>query len=81
MAGFWVTARPDEGFEYVLVLGTSAVILAMLGPGEVSIDNAIGLDVLLDGWIGLGAGALGIAGAAAQLATFYRPDRNRASTT
>jgi putative oxidoreductase len=81
MAGFWVTARPDEGYEFVLVLGTSAVVLAMLGPGAISVDNAIGLDVLLDGWIGLAAGAVGIAGAAAQLATFYRPDRIKEPNT
>jgi putative oxidoreductase len=72
-AGFWITARPDEGYEYVMVLAVSALALAMIGPGSVSIDNAVGLSDLLDGWIGLVLGLGGVVLAAVQLAVFYRP--------
>lgn len=35
-AGFWVTSRPDEGSEYVLVLATVGLAIALGGPGEIS---------------------------------------------
>ena len=70
-AGFFITARPDEGFEYVAVITLVAVALAVMGPGEWSIDHA--LELSLDGWVGAGLAAGGLAAAAAQLATFYRP--------
>lgn len=72
-AGFWVTARPDEGWEYVLTLSTLALGLAMLGPGEWSVDDALGLATDLDGWVGAGIFAAGIVVAAGQIATFWRP--------
>ena len=72
-AGFWVTARPEEGWEYILTLSTVAVGLAIAGPGSISLDAAFGLDVLLDGWIGGGAVAIGVLAAGAQLTTFFRP--------
>ncbi len=71
--GFWVTARPDEGWEYILTLSVVAAALAIAGPGSVSLDSALGLDVLLDGWIGGGAVAVGVLAAGVQLATFFRP--------
>lgn len=71
--GFWVTARPDEGWEYILTLSAVAAALAIAGPGSVSLDSALGLDVLLDGWIGGGAVAVGVLAAGVQLATFFRP--------
>lgn len=74
-AGFWVTARPDEGWEYILMLSAVAAALAVAGPGGISVDAAIGLERLLDGWIGGGAVVFGVLAAAAQLATFFRPDR------
>lgn len=69
--GFLITAG---GWEYNFVLGVAAAGIAMLGPGEWSIDHLIGIDTDLDGWLGLvlAAGG-GIAAAAAQLAVFYRP--------
>ena len=33
-AGFWITARPDEGWEYVLVLGVASAALAVIGPAN-----------------------------------------------
>ena len=71
--GFWITARPDEGYEYVLTLGAAAVVLAMIGPGSASLDAALDVDVILDGWYGLAAAGAGVAAAMAQLATFFRP--------
>jgi putative oxidoreductase len=74
-AGFWITARPDEGFEYVFVLAATAVALALLGPGEWSIDHAIGIADDLDGGVGALIVGAGVLAAAGQLATFYRPQR------
>jgi putative oxidoreductase len=73
-AGFWVTARPDEGWEYILTLSAVAAALAIAGPGGISVDAAIGLEPLLDGWIGGGAVVFGVLAAGAQLAFFFRPN-------
>ncbi len=72
--GFWVTARPDEGWEYVLTLAAVAAALAIGGPGAVSIDAAFGLDTALNGWVGAGAVLVGALAAGAQLATFFKPE-------
>jgi putative oxidoreductase len=72
-AGFWVTARPDEGWEYVFVLAAVAFAIAIGGPGSVSIDDALGITDDLDGWVGLGIAVLGVLAAFAQVAIFYRP--------
>jgi len=72
-AGFWVTARPDEGWEYVFVVAAAAFTIAIGGPGSVSIDSWLGIADNLDGWIGLGLALLGVLAAFAQLVTFYRP--------
>jgi putative oxidoreductase len=74
-AGFWITARPDEGFEYIMVLAATAVALALLGPGKWSLDHAIGIGDNLDGGVGVLIVAAGVVAAAGQLATFYRPER------
>jgi putative oxidoreductase len=72
-AGFWVTARPDEGWEYVFVIAAVGFAIAIGGPGSVSIDDALGIADDLDGWIGLGIAVLGVLAAFAQVAIFYRP--------
>ena len=72
-AGFFVTARPDEGWEYVATLLAASLALALLGPGEWSIDDAIGLAENLDGYVGLGLVLAGAAAGAGQVATFFRP--------
>ena len=72
-AGFWVTARPNEGWEYVFVLGTVGLAIAIAGPGAFSIDAAIGIEDVLDGWVGALAVGGGVAAAAAQMVVFFRP--------
>lgn len=68
--GFFVVG---EGYEYVGNLATTSVALAAMGPGRWSLDRALGLHE----WgtpakrVALAAG-LGLAGAAAQLALFWR---------
>lgn len=71
--GFWITARPDEGYEYVLVLAVAATSVAMLGPGAWSLDAQIGLADVLDGWVGLALAGAGVLVAFLQLALFFRP--------
>ena len=69
--GFFVMS---DGWEYTAVLAAVAVAVAMIGPGELSLDSVIGLDDLLDGWIGLAVSlGGGLVAAAALLALFYRP--------
>jgi putative oxidoreductase len=61
-----------DGWEYCLVLATIGVVLATIGAGEWSLDNALGIDlngpagfaIALGGGLGLAAGVL---------ATSYRP--------
>jgi putative oxidoreductase len=72
-AGFWITARPDEGWEYVFTIAASALALAIAGPGSISVDDQLDLATKLDGWVGLGLAALGVLAAFGQLAVFYRP--------
>lgn len=72
-AGFWVTARPDEGWEYVLVLGSVGLAIALAGPGAFSIDAAIGIEDVLDGWVGAAVVGGGVAAAAAQIVVFFHP--------
>ena len=70
--GFFIV---KEGWEYNLVLAVTAVVIATLGPGKLSLDYLIFGDKLwLTGWAGLLLSAgLGLAGAIGQLLIFYRP--------
>lgn len=67
--GFFVF---KEGYEYVLALGVTALALALLGPGRISLDHAVGSEIT--GWAGGGL-ALGAAVVATGglLAVFWRP--------
>ncbi|MGX1811060.1 DoxX family protein [Nocardia sp. NPDC055321] len=67
--GFFVF---KEGYEYVLALGATALALALLGPGRISLDHAVGSEIT--GWAGGGL-ALGAAVVATGglLAVFWRP--------
>jgi putative oxidoreductase len=61
-----------EGYEYVTVLAFALTALVIIGPGTVSLDHALAID--LDGTaVGLSAAAAGILGAAGMLATSWRP--------
>jgi len=73
--GFWVTARPDEGWEYVATLLVVVIAVGLLGPGGWSLDDAIGVATDLDGWIGLLIVAGGGVAGFGQVAMFFRPDR------
>ena len=68
-AGFFVFARPDEGYEYVGTLVAVAIALGVLGPGDVSLDHA--LDILVTGWGGGLIVVAGIPAAAIQLLLFW----------
>lgn len=68
--GFFITA---EGYEYVLVLSSASAAVAALGGGRYSVDRLVGADRRLTGLRGAAlAIGLGVAGAAGQLATFWR---------
>lgn len=75
-AGFWITARPDEGYEYVMVLGAAAVAVALLGPGEWSLDHILNIADDFDGATGALIVAGGFVAAIGQLAMFYRKPVN-----
>lgn len=75
--GFFVV---NEGYEFVLNLGAASVALAAIGPGRLSVDRALGLDLRLSGpQRATIAAGLGLAAAAAQLAIFWRRPRQQAS--
>lgn len=75
--GFFIV---KEGWEYNLVLALSAVAVAALGAGKLSVDGVIFPNVeWLHGWCGLAiAVGLGLAGAIGQLLIFYRPPAKQA---
>ncbi len=71
--GFFII---KDGWEYTFILAITAVVVAMLGPGDWSLDNAIGIDEDLDGWTGLVvAGLGGLSAATLLLSIFYHPPR------
>lgn len=72
--GFFVF-RPGEGWEYCASIAVVAFAIGTIGAGKYSIDHAINKDV--QGWTGaVIALALGVGGAAAQLAFSYRPTKD-----
>jgi putative oxidoreductase len=81
----WTVHRPNgffivkEGWEYNLVLAVSAVAVATLGAGRLSLDWLIFGKNWMDGWHGLVLSVvLGLAGAIGQLLIFYRPPAKQA---
>lgn len=77
---FWVAHRGkgffvmNDGWEYTVVLTAVAVVIAMLGPGDLSLDAVIGIAAVMDGWVGLAVSlGGGLVAAASLLAVFYRP--------
>ena len=73
--GFFIF-RPGEGWEYVMVLTVSGLLLAAVGPGGWSIDNAVGHYLTtLWGWKGLVIAVVaGAGGTALLLLTSWRPE-------
>lgn len=71
-AGFFVFHRPTEGYEYVATLAMLALVIAIVGPGSISLDSALGISDDLDGSMGALIVGLGIVAGALQLATFWR---------
>jgi len=77
--GFFIF-RPGEGYEYVLNLIVAGLALGAMGPGEWSLDDAAGIELV--GWTGLAITALaGIGGALVLLAVFWRPQRTQTATS
>lgn len=72
--GFFIF-NPNQGWEYVFIIGIAALAVGGIGPGEWSLDNAIGLGnpIYTSWWGAIITLVGGIGGAVAQLATFYRP--------
>lgn len=69
--GFFVFL-PNQGWEYCATIAIGAAAVGIIGPGDWSIDNAI--DFILESWAGaVVAVGVGLAGAALQLVTSYRP--------
>ena len=69
--GFFIL---KEGWEYVFVLAIAALVVATLGPGEWSLDEALGIADDLAGWSGFWLALMfGVGGAVLQLAVFWRP--------
>lgn len=71
-AGFFNFHRPDEGYEYVATLAVVSAAVAVIGPGEYSLDSLFGIADDLDGWVGAAAVAAGLVVGAAQIAIFWR---------
>lgn len=64
-----------DGWEYTFIVGLVASFIALLGPGEYSIDHVLGIDDSLNGFIGFEiAVAVGVIAAVAQLSIFYKPN-------
>ena len=75
---FWTVHKGNgllvfqNGWEYNLVLGAIGVMLATVGPGEWSLDDALGIGLNGPAGFAIALGG-GFALAAGLLATFYRP--------
>jgi putative oxidoreductase len=81
MAVAWAINHRGNGFfifragEGTATIAVAAWAVAAVGPGDASLDHAIGLDwTAWDGWIGaVIAAVVGVGGGFAQLAVCYRP--------
>ena len=71
--GFFII---KEGWEYVFILSITALTIAVIGPGNWSIDHVLGISDNLMGWAGFWiAGGLGIGAGLLQLLLFFRPEK------
>ena len=72
--GFFITARPTEGWEYVGTLAVLSIALGTLGPGRWSLDRGLDLSFPFEPDKALLVAALvGIGGTLLYLGTFWRP--------
>lgn len=64
-----------EGFEYVMILATLCLVIGAIGPGQWSLDEAIGLrETINDGWTGAAiALGVGLVAGIGTLLACYRP--------
>ena len=70
--GFMIVS---EGWEYTFMVAITAVFIAGLGPGRFSVDEALGLADIWNGWVGLAIALVGgVAAGVLQLAVFFRPE-------
>ncbi len=77
--GFFIF-RPGEGWEYVMTLAIVGFAIAVIGPGEWSLDHAFDIDDDLVGTTGLLIALIGgVGGAFALLAAFWRPPAKQPS--
>ncbi len=75
--GFFIVG---EGWEYTFILAALAVGVATTGPGQWSVDEALGIADALDGVVGLLiAAGVGLLAGAVQVGIFYRPPAESAS--
>src|SRR2546430_1597997 len=72
----------NGGLEFPLLLATTAVAVAAIGPGRFSVDRAIGWDDNISGvWWGAGVAAAALAISALTVATTRRRARVQAAAT
>ncbi len=71
--------RPGQGWEYCAAILVVAAAIALLGPGEWSVDAALNFNYSNWGSLTI-ALVLGFGSAVAQLAAFWRPIRNVTGT-
>jgi len=74
-AGFFIPARPDEGWEYVFVVAVAAIAVAGLGPGAWSLDDLSGWSGALSGGTGAAIAGTGVLAGVLQLLVFFRRAR------
>lgn len=73
--GFFLNSA-KEGYEYVVTVAVVSIALGALGPGQWSLDDAFGIAFPFDPKKALAVAAIvGIGGAAAFLAVFWRPPK------
>jgi putative oxidoreductase len=70
-----------DGWEYNLMLGLTFVLVAVIGPGEWSLDHVLEIDDDLDGTTGLLISLAGVVLASALLMVFWRPAKEEPATT
>jgi putative oxidoreductase len=62
-----------DGWEYNLILGLMAILIATIGPGRWSLDYALDLTDDLSGGTGFVLSLLGVVAAVVLLAVFWKP--------